>query len=442
MNRRRFLQATTSAALCAGCGAKPDVKPADAGPEPDAGAEDAALPEHAEGNDAAPPPATGDEDFPAWTGGDASESSRAVLMFRGNTRRNFQGTGKLGNSLVLKWTHRTSALTVAGGGGARFWTGTGWTGQAVKWGRRVFFGALDGRFYCLDAEGGDVVWSLKTKRMFKSSPCFYKGRLYVGNVDNFLRAIDARTGKVLWKLDMKSDCDSSPVVSGGALYAASESGFLHALDPETGKPFFKLDLGGHKGPGGSQGIESSPAIADGELWVATYDGLLHRIDLATQTIKSKIPTGDDTDASPVLTDDAVFVAAEAKNPILFCIDRKSETHRWTFRAEGGFWSTPAVVGGRVFVGCEDHRMVCLDEKNGALIWEFRASRAIWSSPCVVDGKVIFGSYDGFLYMLDAATGKELFRQDLAGPVLSTACVVDGWVYIGSGDGNFYAFASA
>ena len=446
MNRRHFLHAG-AALLSAGCSNKPKSETTlDAGIEVDAAPApidanfDATPDGQLETPDAAKVIET-DDDFPPWPGTDSSESITTMLMFRGNAKRNFHGVGKLGNKLALKWRHKTKALHIDAANGPHYWTGTGWTGQAVKWGRRVFFGSLDGRFYCLDAEGGDVIWTHKTQRMFKSSPCFYDGKLYVGNVDNYLRAIDARTGALAWKLNMKSDCDSSPLVHGGVLYAGSESGFLHALNPQTGKPIFKLDLGGHKGPGGSQGIESSPAIADGELWASTYDGVLYRIDLKTQKVISKIPTGDDTDASPVLTDDAVYAAAEQKSPILLCIDRKTEKQRWSFRAEGGFWSTPAIVQGRVYIGCDDHRMVCLDEKTGALVWQTSTGRAVWSSPCVVDGKVVFGSYDGFLYMLEAETGKELFRHDLEGPVLSTACIVDGWVYIGSGDGHFYAFAS-
>lgn len=445
MDRRLFLKASGALAL-GGCRVG-DAAPADgdagaqvdAAPEPSP-APDAGEPEEAEHRDAgaAEPPL---EDFPPWDGGQSSESARTVLMFRGDARRNFHGTGPLAAPLALRWRHRTSALSVAAGGGpARFWTGTGWTGQAVKWGHRIFFGALDGRFYSLDARTGDVVWTLKTKRMFKSSPCFYRGRLYVGNVDNQLRAIDARTGDVLWKHDMKGDCDSSPLVVGGALYAAGEAGYLYALDPDTGRVRYKVDLGGRSGPGGSQGIESSPAVDGDELWVATYDGLLLRIARSEGRILAKIPTGDDTDATPVLTDTHVFAAAEARSPVLHCFDRSSGEARWTFRAEGGFWSTPAVVGGRVYLGGDDGRLYCLDERTGERQWDFQARRAIWSSPCVVDGKVIFGGYDGFLYLLDAGTGKELWRYDLDGPVLSTPCVVGGWVYIGSGDGYFYAFA--
>lgn len=380
------------------------------------------------------------EAFPAWDGRRDSVSRATMLMFRGNLRRNFHGTGPLSSRLELKWKYKLGALEIARAGeGTRFWTGTGWTGQAVKWGQRIFVGGLDGKFYCWDAYSGKVIWTLKTQRMFKSSPCFYDERLFVGNVDNKFRCIDARTGKVIWHYDMRGDCDSSPVVADGILYAASESGFLHALDPRTGGHHFKLNMGGHKGPGGSQGIESSPVIDGDDLWVGTYDGYLYRIDRFQGKVLSKMVTGDDTDATPVVTDDYVFAAAEQKNPMLSCFERKTGTLKWSFKDRGGFWSTPAVVGGRVYIGGDDAKMYCLDERTGAEIWSFAARRAIWSSPSVVDGKVVFGSYDGFLYMVDATNGHLVWQEDLGGPVLSTACIVDGYVWIGSGDGHFYCF---
>jgi outer membrane protein assembly factor BamB len=413
------------------------VAAADAG-GPDAG-EDAGL-ERAEHRDEAAARAAQGEAFPEWDGRTSSTSPITMLMFRGNPRRNFHGTGPVPTAPVLKWRHAMGTLNVSRDiKDPRHWTGTGWTGQAVKWGTRVYVGGLDGRFYCWEARTGHVVWTLKTARMFKSSACFYDGRLYVGNVDNKFRCIDARNGDVLWKHDMKSDCDSSPVVVDDTVYAASESGFLHAFEPETGRERYKMDLGGHRGPGGSQGIESSPAVDGDELWVANYDGVLFRIDRIQGKVLAKYPTGDDTDATPVLTDTSVFVAAEAKNPALSCIDRASGEVRWTFTIQGGFWSTPAVVDGRLYVGGDDSHMYCLDARTGKTIWSFAAKRAVWSSPCVVDGKVLFGSYDGFLYMLDAASGREVWRADLGGPVLSTPCIVDGWIWIGSGDGHFYCF---
>lgn len=462
MHRRHFLHAAGS--LLLGCSARArDDEATDGGVDaggpapPDAGvdAADAAI-AHSNADasaDAASDAPVADaglsteaerlaqlEEFPSWDGRRDSASTVTMLMFRGNLRRNFHGTGRIPNEPELKWKVRLGTLDIEKAGeGMRHWTGTGWTGQAVKWGKRVFVGGLDGKFYCWDAFTGKTIWTLKTQRMFKSSACFYDERLYVGNVDNKFRCIDARTGKVVWTFDMRSDCDSSPVVADGILYAASESGFLHALDPRTGGRHFKLDLGGHKGPGGSQGIESSPVIDGDDLWLGTYDGNLYRIDRIQGKVLAKMSTGDDTDATPVVTDNYVFAAAEQKNPVLSCFERKTGTLKWSFEDRGGFWSTPAVVGGRVYIGGDDAKLYCLDEHTGKQIWSFTARRAIWSSPSVVDGKVIFGSYDGFLYMLDARTGHLIWQVDLGGPVLSTACIVDGYIWIGSGDGQFYCF---
>jgi hypothetical protein len=61
------------------------------------------------------------EEFPAWDGRRDSASPVTMLMFRGNLRRNFHGTGSLPNEPVLKWKHRMSALEISKAGeGTRF----------------------------------------------------------------------------------------------------------------------------------------------------------------------------------------------------------------------------------------------------------------------------------------------------------------------------------
>lgn len=452
--RRQFLQTGAALALSACTKSNSETKGSDAGAPPQP-SHSAPLAPSSSANPiqsaarAQPVPEIGDkplkpknqEEFPEWPGGTDSESNTTVLMFRGNARRCFYGTGPLLTNLIVKWRYRMSALHISNAAkGDKHWSGTGWTGQAVKWGKNVYVGGVDGRFYCWDSETGALRWILKTERMFKSSPCFYRGRLYVGNVDDHVRAIDARTGNVVWSYDTRFDCDSSPVVVGNTLYFAGESGIVHALDPDSGLVRWKLDLGSHRGPGGSQGIESSPAIDKDELYVSTFDGNLYCIERSDGKVMWKYNTGDDTDVTAVLTDDRIYVASEEKNPVLHCVERGTGKGLWTFRSDGGFWSTPAISNNRVYIGSESGYLFCIDAKEGKRLWDFPCARRVWSSPCVVDGKVVFGSYDGFLYMLDAMTGRELWKYDMEGNIASTPCIVDGRIYIGGTAGYFYCFA--
>jgi outer membrane protein assembly factor BamB len=136
--------------------------------------------------------------------------------------------------------------------------------------------------------------------------------------------------------------------------------------------------------------------------------------------------------------------------------------KWKFRTGGEVVSSPAVVGGVVYVGSNDGRLYAIDEATGSLKWKFATGARVSSSPAVADGVVFFGSYDGNFYAVDAATGKVKWKFKNAGerryaathlhgalPVgetmpdpfdvyLSSPVVWNGAVYFGSGDGNVYA----
>ncbi len=382
--------------------------------------------------------------LPPWRYGRDSAAPDTVLMFRGNPSHTFYGTGPLPERLRPLWTTQLGAFESMLRGQKVVWAGTGWTGQPVKLGDTVFVGAVDTHLYAIEAATGAVRWRLQAGRMFKSSPCIYENRLYIGNVDDQLRCVDPATGQTLWCFNTQHDLDSSPCVHDDRLYICGESGFARCHDPRTGALIWEVFLGGvgRDTLPGSNGVETSPAVADGELYAASFDGVLFCVDAQTGQIRWKVKTGDDTDVSPVIAGDRVFIAAEDANPVLFCFSRSDRGRIvWQHRASRGFWSTPAVVGERVYAGGSDGHMRCFDAATGRQIWDYSVGKAIWSSPAVVDGKVVFGSYDPHLYLLAADTGALLCQVKVPGRIISTPCVVDGRVYVGTATGAFFCFGA-
>jgi outer membrane protein assembly factor BamB len=60
-------------------------------------------------------------------------------------------------------------------------------------------------------------------------------------------------------------------------------------------------------------------------------------------------------------------------------------------------SSPAVAGGRAYVGSSDGRLYVLDAANGSKLWEFNTGAAITASPAIAEGRVVVASTDGVLY---------------------------------------------
>jgi outer membrane protein assembly factor BamB len=60
-------------------------------------------------------------------------------------------------------------------------------------------------------------------------------------------------------------------------------------------------------------------------------------------------------------------------------------------------SSPAISGGRVFVGSSDGKLYVLDAATGAKKWEYEVGDALTASPAIAGGRVVIGAQDGRLY---------------------------------------------
>ncbi len=129
-----------------------------------------------------------------------------------------------------------------------------------------------------------------------------------------------------------------------------------------------------------------------------------------------------------------------------------------------FYSSPAVVGNRVYVSAAEKgpltdrgAILCLDAATGATAWAYSPGnfRATFSSPAVVykrdkdgaadfqNGYVVCG--EGLHFTTEARVtclnlaGEKLWDHRTASHVESSPCISDGRVYIGAGDDGYYCF---
>jgi len=75
-------------------------------------------------------------------------------------------------------------------------------------------------------------------------------------------------------------------------------------------------------------------------------------------------------------------------------------------------SSPAIVGGVVYIGSDDGYMYALNASSGTQLWNCTADGDYGlsvSSPVVVDGVIYFRSWVGTDFALDAATGEEIWN---------------------------------
>jgi outer membrane protein assembly factor BamB len=290
----------------------------------------------------------------------------------------------------------------------------------------AFFGSYRGFVYAVRQRDGELVWrhhpgqqrsaSKFANQVAVSSWIQGSGegrrrvaRVYYANLNGVVGALDAFTGEHVWRrvsgrapgtddrtLVFRS-FESSPLVAGETVYVASryhnidsEAG-LWALDRRTGAVRWFCKLGTND----ASKIGSSPSFADGRVFLASYDGTV------------------------------------------FCIDAESGRIIWKRWLGGAFYSTPAVEGGKLYIGNKSNGFVyCLDAGDGSMLWGTFLGSSVYGSPAVWNGRVFVGAVSYFA-ALDAAGGEVIWRHPTKKRVLGSASVLDGVVYF-SDLGHTYA----
>ncbi len=94
-------------------------------------------------------------------------------------------------------------------------------------------------------------------------------------------------------------------------------------------------------------------------------------------------------------------------------------------------ATPAVVGGRVFIGggFGSHEFYALDERTGRVDWAVRVSDDGPTAAVVEDNRVAFNTESCTLFVLNARSGESLWSRWLGDPLMSQPAIADGRVYM-------------
>ncbi len=119
-----------------------------------------------------------------------------------------------------------------------------------------------------------------------------------------------------------------------------------------------------------------------------------------------------------------------------------------------FYSSPAVVGNRVYVASADKgvftdrgAIYSLDADSGGVVWKYspRNFRATYSSPSVAAGRVVCGeglhfTEDARITCLTADKGELVWEHRTNSHVESSPCIYEDRVFIGAGADGLYCIA--
>jgi outer membrane protein assembly factor BamB len=142
-------------------------------------------------------------------------------------------------------------------------------------------------------------------------------------------------------------------------------------------------------------------------------------------------TADGCKATPAIIGGRAYVGLLSGD--LQALDLRTGEPQWTYKSLvtdnpktfiPGFSSPVTVTDDCVLCGDEDGTLHCVERETGEQRWVFATESLIVGGATVIDGRVVFGSHANFLYGVDLRSGEKLWEFDTKGPVNGTQ-VFDG-----------------
>jgi outer membrane protein assembly factor BamB len=247
--------------------------------------------------------------------------------------------------------------------------------------------------------------------------------------------------RLIWHYTERPLLEFPPIYAGGKLYAVNNSGFAFALDADTGKVLWERRIGLLNA--------SSPAYYKHRLYIVNLvPGHILKLDARTGKVLWKHSLPGRAESSPVVIDGTVYFGCEDGN--LYALSARNGHQRWATALGGPVKSAPAYYGGILYVGDYGGYMNAVVAKTGRLKWQsgslgpgFGASGQFYSTPAVAFGRIYDGNNDGRVYSYDLKDGTLAWSHSTggyvySGPTVARTRTTPPTVYIGSFDGNVYA----
>jgi outer membrane protein assembly factor BamB len=266
----------------------------------------------------------------------------------------------------------------------------------VIYGERIFQLADNATLTAINKHTGHLLWSKTLGRLSASSPAVDSNTVYVTILSTGdsvhpgrLVALNTANGVIRWSRGLPSPSESSPLLDRGRLYFGSQSGLVFALNASNGQVIWTYTAAG--------AVKASPSLSGGTLYFGDYSG--HVQAISEQTGRRKWVSS---------SEGALF-------------------------GSGTFYSTSAVMYGRVFLGNTDGRVYAYDAGTGKLDWAVQTGAYVYASPAITSapglGPTIYvGSYSGTFYAINARSGRVSWTFDAHGRISGSATVIGDIVY--------------
>ena len=292
-----------------------------------------------------------------------------------------------------------------------------------------FHETQDANIFCLDlTQRGKVLWRQRTRNHVETTACIANGRVFIGAGDDGYYCVelepdDAGRPRVVWHApgQIFPDAETCPVVHDGKVFVGLgvDGNAVVCLDAGTGRQLWRTPT--------PYPVFTPPTICSNRIIVATGNG-----DYGT--------TGDQWAMRAVQRvrrrGGSAAEAAEAwrrNGPAgeVWSLDAATGEVAWRFRARDQIMGTIAADNGRLYFGSRDGFAYCLS-LDGRELARWNAREPILACPAIGPKTAYFVTEPGRLFALDRETFSPVWESTLGSDrCMGSPTVANGRVYVGT-----------
>ncbi len=254
--------------------------------------------------------------------------------------------------------------------------------------------AIDG-IKAFRRKSGHMLWALEMDNGVEGGAVLDENRLYFGANNGKFYCVDVNSGAVLWTYDLNSESLSKPLVQGQIVYHVTGNNTLYAFNKNTGESLW-VKTNAAKSNMTVRG-QTAPIYESGVLYLGFSDGSFAAINAQNGRQLWSKRIGDDkkfndVDATPVITDACILISSFAN--ALYCIDKNTGNIKWR-HDEGGYFSV-MVADGLIYYPTLKGEIHLLDAQSGKLIRKVINIDGLATTPVAVGPYIVYGETEGKL----------------------------------------------
>lgn len=264
----------------------------------------------------------------------------------------------------------------------------------------------------LNAENGQEIWRKQLKGIVRAAPAVDEGVVLVTTTDNHSIALKAKDGSLLWKHEGITEQTSvfgsaSPALVKEVAIVPYSSGDIHAINAKSGKEVWTDNLAtSNRAEYALSDIDATPVISDKAVYVASHSGLLSANDLLSgvHLWDIDIPVIQ----TPWLAGEYLYVLS-TRNELVSLHTREGRI-KWVTELPGFkgkkekgtpiHWSHPVLAGGQLLVVGSHGKMLLISPETGEINAKVKVPGDIYLAPVIAHNKAFLLTNEANLVVLE------------------------------------------